>query len=77
MHIEKNICESLIATLFAFKGKSKDGLDSHRDLEEMGIRKELHPQPNGNRFYLPPAPYTLLRKEKKIMLIMIVWKIMV
>lgn len=66
MHIEKNISDSLISTLLDVKGKSKDGLESRKDLQELGIRKELHPQPKGNKFYLPAAPYTLSKKEKKV-----------
>uniref|UniRef100_A0A2N9J4U7 Transposase n=1 Tax=Fagus sylvatica TaxID=28930 RepID=A0A2N9J4U7_FAGSY len=41
MHIEKNICESIIGTLLNVKGKSKDGLKSRMDLEDMKIRNEL------------------------------------
>jgi len=31
----------------------------------MGIRQQLHPQPQGRRTYLPPACYTMSMKEKK------------
>ncbi|KAL8155016.1 hypothetical protein AgCh_000404 [Apium graveolens] len=34
------------------------------DMQEMGIRVELAPQQSGKRAYLPPACYTLSRKEK-------------
>ncbi|KAK3188767.1 hypothetical protein Dsin_028328 [Dipteronia sinensis] len=64
MHIEKNICDSIISTLLDVKGKSKDGLNSHRDLESMCIRKELHPETRGNIFYLPAASHTLSNVEK-------------
>ena len=64
MHCEKNVCESLIATLLDIKGKSKDGVESRRDLQHMKIRKKLHPEERGNRVYLPPAPYSLSKKEK-------------
>ncbi|XP_074297508.1 uncharacterized protein LOC141628241 [Silene latifolia] len=47
-----------------FSGKSTDNLKARRDLEVMGIRKELHPQERGSRYYLPPAPYTMSRVEK-------------
>ena len=59
MHIEKNICESIIDTLLNVKGKSKDGLKSRMDLEDMKIRNELYLEMRGTRFYLPAAPYTL------------------
>ena len=38
MHVEKNVCDSLIRTLLNIKGKIKDGLKCHQDLVEMGIR---------------------------------------
>lgn len=37
MHIEKNICESLIGTLLDVNGKTKDGVNSRLDLEELNI----------------------------------------
>ncbi|PRQ34071.1 hypothetical protein RchiOBHm_Chr5g0064781 [Rosa chinensis] len=64
MHIEKNICESIIGTML-HSGKSKDGISARKDLEDMGIRKDLHPQQHGSRLYLPPAPHTFSRSEKK------------
>ncbi|KAK9271777.1 hypothetical protein L1049_002141 [Liquidambar formosana] len=67
MHIEKNICESIIGTLLHVKGKSKDGLKSRKDLKDMCIRNELHPQERGNNVnYLPPAPHMLSKTEKQI-----------
>ena len=38
MHIEKNVCESIIDTLLNIQGKTKDGLNSHLDFMEMGLR---------------------------------------
>ena len=38
MHIEKNVCESIIGTLLNILGKTKDGLNTHLDLMEMGLR---------------------------------------
>ena len=63
MHIEKNICESIIGTLLNVKGISKDG---RMDLEDMKIRNELYLEMRGTRFYLPVAPHTLTKIEKKI-----------
>ncbi|KAI5402456.1 hypothetical protein KIW84_050178 [Lathyrus oleraceus] len=65
MHIEKNVFESVIGTLLNIQGKSKDGLKARKDLIVMGIRTELGPLKKGKRTYLPPAAYTLSRKEKK------------
>ena len=44
MHIEKNVCESIIGTLLNIAGKTKDGLNSHLDLVEIGLRSELAPR---------------------------------
>ncbi|XP_021991056.2 uncharacterized protein LOC118486217 [Helianthus annuus] len=64
MHIEKNVCDSLIGLLLDIPGKTKDGINARKDMEEMGIRKELAPQEKGNRIYLPPACYTMSKAEK-------------
>ena len=41
MHVEKNICDSIIGTLLNIKGKTKDGINVHKDLVEMGVFLEL------------------------------------
>jgi len=66
MHVEKNVCDSVIGTLLNVKGKTKDGVKPRQDLAEMGIRSELHPQSIGRCTYLLPACHTLSRKEKQI-----------
>ena len=65
MHVEKNVCDSLIDTLLNIKGKTKDGVKSRQDLVELGIREQLHLVLRGNRTYLPPACYTMSTTEKK------------
>ena len=55
MHVEKNVCDSVIDTLFNIQGKIKDGLNTRQDLVEMGIRDQLHPRSDGNKLYLPLA----------------------
>ena len=64
MHVEKNVCDSLIGTLLNIKGKTKDGLTCHQDLVDMGIRDQLHPIAKGSQMYLPPACHTMSTKEK-------------
>ena len=64
MHVEKNVCDSVIRTLLNIQGKMKDGLNMRQDLAEMGIQVQLHPRSNGKKIYLPPACHTLSRKEK-------------
>ncbi|CAN6569387.1 unnamed protein product [Malus baccata var. baccata] len=63
MHIEKNICDSLVGTLLGIE-KSKDGLAARADLEVLNIRRIQHSRREGNRTFLPPALFTLKREEK-------------
>ncbi|XP_028111673.1 uncharacterized protein LOC114309984 [Camellia sinensis] len=65
MPIKKNVCESLIGMLLNIPGKTKDGINSHIDLVEMGLHEELVPQIGEKRTYLPPACYTLFEEKKK------------
>ncbi|KAL0540323.1 hypothetical protein IC582_024558 [Cucumis melo] len=65
MHVEKNICESIVGTLLGIERKSKDGVNARKDLELMGIRADLHPQERGKQIYLLAAPYTLSKSEKQ------------
>ncbi|XP_027169665.1 uncharacterized protein LOC113769413 [Coffea eugenioides] len=66
MHIEKNICEIIVATLLNLE-KTKDNKKSRHDLRDMGIRSELHPIEKGNgRSVLPPACFTMKKKENEI-----------
>ncbi|XP_038878796.1 uncharacterized protein LOC120070944 [Benincasa hispida] len=37
MHVEKNVCESIIGTLLDINGKSKDGYNARKDLQDMNI----------------------------------------
>ena len=64
MHVEKNVCDSLIGTLLNIQGKTKDGVNARLDLLEMNIREDLVPREVGKRTYLPPACYTMSRQEK-------------
>ena len=64
MHVEKNVCDSVIGTLLNIQGKTKDGLNTRQDLADMGIRSQLHPRSDGKKIYLPLACHTLSKKEK-------------
>nr|GEW62919.1 hypothetical protein [Tanacetum cinerariifolium] len=44
MHIEKNVCESLIGLLLNIQGKTKDAVKVRKDMEAMKIRPELAPR---------------------------------
>ncbi|KAL9674273.1 hypothetical protein QQ045_030544 [Rhodiola kirilowii] len=50
MHIEKNICESLLGTLLNIPGKTKDGVKARLDMLEMNIRTKLAPEPRGHKW---------------------------
>ena len=67
MHIERNICESLLKLLFG----GKDTAASRRDMEEERIRQHLWlrrgPVVGGN-YVKPPAPYVLTKEEQRIFL---------
>ncbi|KAG7533210.1 Transposon En/Spm-like [Arabidopsis thaliana x Arabidopsis arenosa] len=64
MHVEKNVSDALVSILMQ-NAKSKDGLKARKDLEDMGIRSNLHTQLRGKRTYLPPAAYWLSKEEKR------------
>ncbi|XP_013617360.1 PREDICTED: uncharacterized protein LOC106323850 [Brassica oleracea var. oleracea] len=64
MHVEKNVSDALLSILM-HSGKSKDGLKARKDLEDMGIRSNLHTEVRGKKTYLPPAAYWLSKEEKK------------
>lgn len=67
MHIEKNVCDSVLGTLMNLDGKTKDHIKARLDLQEMGIRHELHPiVQDNNKVYLPPACFSMDKKEKDI-----------
>ena len=51
MHVEKNICDSIIGTLLNIQGKTKDGIKARKDMVEMGIREQLAPQESGKRAF--------------------------
>ncbi|CAN1279776.1 hypothetical protein LINPERPRIM_LOCUS17158 [Linum perenne] len=65
MHIEKNVCDNILGTLLDIDGKSKDNLKARLDLQEMGIRSDLHPiEVSTGKFLMPAACYTMSRPEK-------------
>ncbi|KAJ9553381.1 hypothetical protein OSB04_017426 [Centaurea solstitialis] len=67
MHIEKNVCDSVVGTLMNLDGKTKDHIKARLDLQEMGIRPELHPKAQDNdKVYLPPAWFSMDKNEKEI-----------
>ena len=65
MHIEKNICESILGTLLEIEGKCKDSEKARLDMEQLGIRQDQHPVIDNDNYTLPPALYFLDKEEKK------------
>ncbi|XP_042964122.1 uncharacterized protein LOC122298423 [Carya illinoinensis] len=65
MHIEKNITENVLFTLMNSSGKTKDNINSRRDLELLGYRKELHLRREGDHVTMSHALYTLHGDERK------------
>ena len=65
MHVQKNIFESLIATLMD-TGKSKDGLKARKDTVQLNVMPQLHPVPEANgKYTLPAACFNLTLDEKR------------
>ncbi|XP_025632772.1 uncharacterized protein [Arachis hypogaea] len=68
MHIEKNIVDSILGSLLDISGKTKDHTNARYNLQEMGIRKNLHPKKtNGSKkVKLEKACYSMTNAEKLI-----------
>jgi hypothetical protein len=67
MHIEKNICESILGTLLGINDKTKDSEKARLDMQHLGIKKDQHPVIKNDKYSLPPSMYSL-GKEQKILL---------
>ncbi|KAI5337493.1 hypothetical protein L3X38_016764 [Prunus dulcis] len=65
MHIEKNVCDSIIGTLLEIPRKNKDGIAARLDLLNMGVKTDLQPEYGERRTRLPPGPWNLSRAEKR------------
>ena len=61
MHIEKNVCDNVLYTLLNDKDKSKDHVKARKDLQDMGLRRDLWPDENGR---CPPAIFTIPTDKK-------------
>ncbi|KAM6577712.1 hypothetical protein CsatB_029549 [Cannabis sativa] len=66
MHVEKNVCDSLLGTILD-NDKSKDTTNARHDLKKMGIRESLWIYEDGNgRLMKPHAPYVLTREKRQL-----------
>ncbi|XP_010436656.1 PREDICTED: uncharacterized protein LOC104720449 [Camelina sativa] len=66
IHVEKNVAARLTATLLHC-GNSKDGLKARKDLETLGIRKNLHPKAHGPDGYFSNISTCVSLDECKVM----------
>ncbi|XP_042437085.1 uncharacterized protein LOC122023056 [Zingiber officinale] len=68
MHIEKNIFDNIIGTLLDIPGKTKDHEKARFDLQDMGIRKKLHPKETneGKNIMFSKACFSMTPNEKTI-----------
>ena len=72
MHIEKNVFEQIINTIMSVKGKSKDDINSRKDLAMHCKRRKLNLQViddgvGGRREVMPTAPYVLRKEQRKVL----------
>jgi hypothetical protein len=65
MHVEKNVCESLLGTLLNMDGKTRDHGHARANLKKIGIRPELWLDDSVKGTKLPTSCTTLSKHEKK------------
>ena len=63
MHVEKNVCDSLLGTLLDNE-KSKDTTNARHDLKNLGIREALWIYEDRGRLMKPHAPYVLTSDQR-------------
>ncbi|XP_039146743.1 uncharacterized protein LOC120283984 [Dioscorea cayenensis subsp. rotundata] len=64
MHIEKNVFDNIMDTIFDIPGKTKDNLNVRKDLHILCDRPELHVPIDNTVPHKPKAKYTLTKNEK-------------
>jgi hypothetical protein len=64
MHVEKNVCESLLGTLINMDRKTRDHGHAQADLKKMGIRPELWLDDLVKGMELSTSCITLSKHEK-------------
>jgi hypothetical protein len=65
MHIEKNICESILGTLLKLDDKCKDGENARLDMEHLWIQPDQHPVIKDDKYTLPSALYELNKEARE------------
>ena len=64
MHIEKNVFDNIMDTIFDVPGRSKDNLNARKDLHLYCDRPELEVHVDSTSSSKPKALYTLTKDEK-------------
>jgi len=64
MHVEKNLSDALLSPLMQ-SAKSKDGLKGRKYLDDIGIRRHLHPKTRGKKYICLQQPTGCLRTRKR------------
>ena len=64
MHVEKNVCDSLLSTILD-NDKSKDTTNARHDLKNMGVRKLLLIYEDANIRLLKPHALYVLNPEQR------------
>jgi hypothetical protein len=65
MHIEKNVCKSLLGTLLNMDEETRDHRNAWADLKKMGIMPELWLDDSVKGMELPTSCITLSKHEKE------------
>ena len=67
MHIEKNICESILGTLLELEGKNKDTISARLDLQQLNMWKDYWLKESVKKkgtLKKPPGRWTLTKEGK-------------
>ncbi|KAK9074167.1 hypothetical protein SSX86_006764 [Deinandra increscens subsp. villosa] len=65
MHIEKNVCDSLLGTLL-MNDKTKDTPNARVDLKNLNIRRTQWLQEKGGKFFMPHPKYSFKLNDRKL-----------
>jgi len=65
MHIEKNICDALLGIILCLE-KNKDTVNARLDLQDMGIRPDLHLEEDEDNSVSMPAAWYSMEKEERV-----------
>ncbi|KAK1277268.1 hypothetical protein QJS04_geneDACA003339 [Acorus gramineus] len=68
IHIEKNMCEILIALMLNTKGKTKDDVNARKDLKELRIKEQLWLKEEKWKEIQKPSRFWFRKAEKKMFL---------